>query len=184
MTEEEKKIFNELQQIARLHKIHCRAMLNISGGAGWINYKKIEENDYKIQLSIPGNFDEYKQIRDSISNVFNAVNAVLISEETYGNRTFGFQKELIYMDSLKNQKNCDSKKITIPQNVTIQTQINGDISTGGNLNTGNAQSIDNSYTSAESDEKWFQKEIVKMILSFIVGVASTLVTQWIIKIIG
>ena len=183
MSDEEKVIFEELQTIARNNNIQCRAMIDISGGAGWINYKKIEENDYKIQLSVPGDFAKYSKIRDSISSVFLKVNAELYSETDYGNRPFGFQKELIYMDSFKKQQ-CDEKENKKMNGFTsIQTQINGNVSASGNINTGNAETIDNSVSKSEPDEKWFQKEIVKMILSFIGGVAATLVSQWIISLI-
>lgn len=187
MTIEEKSITSQLQKIAQSHNLQFYAIYNISGGRGWINYKKIEDNDYSIQVSTPDDFTEYAAIRDEICKVFESIGSVLHSEENYGKRAFGFQKELFFMDREKREAaaNAEREKALHSSPPIIQTQINGNVDTGGgNLNTGNATTIDNSSKNTASDEKWFQKEIVKMIFSFIGGVGATLVAQWVMRLIG
>ena len=188
MNEQERDLFSELQTVARSHDLQCRAILNIEGGRGWINYSKIEENDYLIQISTPDNFDIYKAARDDISLIFRKYGAVLAVEKDYKKRAFGFQKELVYMDREKFDatKAEQEELLKTIGGSTIGTQINGDVNTGGGiLNTGNAETIDNRTTNNDSsDEKWFQKEVVKMILSFAGGVGATVAAQWIMRLIG
>lgn len=184
MAYNEELIRNGLQKIASDHHIHFRAMLNMSGGQGWINYKRVEENDYRIQISTGGRFEEYQQIRDAVITVFSQVDSVLISEEDYGNRTFGFQKELFFMDREKRVVLEEKTKAESAGSMNVQTYINGDVHAGGNINTGNADRIDNQTVNNESETDWFKKEIVKMGLSFICGVLTTLVAQWIMRRLG
>lgn len=101
---EKKVIIEELQAIARKHNVLFRALLDIEGGRGWINYSQIEENDYKIQISTSADFNGYNAMREDIKTVFSQRNAVLVSEENYKKRAFGFQKELIFMDKDKYEK--------------------------------------------------------------------------------
>ena len=183
--EENKAIIQELKEIARAHNIQFRAILNIEGGRGWINYSKIDENDYNVQISTSGNFEEYKAIRKGIEAVFAKRNAILANEVDYKKRAIGFQKELLFMEKQKYDKHQAEQKARIQAVIHphIGTQIIGDINQlGGSFNSGSADTINNSsINSSTEDEKWFQKEIVKMILSFFGGVAATIVGQLIWK---
>ena len=88
------------------------------------------------------------------------------------------------MDRAKHDKQKCQSIVENPSVMNVQTMINGNITTEGNLNTGNAKKIDNHSSKSGEETKWFQKEIVKMILSFIGGVLSTLVAQWLMKLFG
>lgn len=184
MDDHEKRIFYQLKQIAKAHDLRCRATYGMSGGAGWINYRRDDDNDYSIQISTPTDYSDYKEIKDAICAVFGGVGAVLASEDDYGSRLIGYQRELKFIDKEKFEKS-QQKENSSPVTNNIGTQINGDISTSsGNINTGNTIIIDSKISQNEPDQKWFQKEVVKMILSFISGVAATLVAQWIMQAIG
>jgi len=182
--ERQKNLLTRMQNLARENNLQFRAMLNMEGGRAWLNYSRVEENDYMVQISTGQPFDDYKKIRDGCCDIFRTFGAVLAGEHDYKSRPNGFQKELIFIDKAKyaiiQASEAQSSPVT-----TIGTQINSNIETvKGNVNTGSAEVIDNSSTETSSDEKWFQKEIVKMILSFIGGVAATLVAQCIMKAFG
>ena len=184
MDEQEKVIFSQLQTVADEHKLHCRAIYNVVGGQGWINYKKVDNNDYSIQLSTPEDFNGYNEAKSKIVEIFASVDSVLFYEEDYGKRTFGFQKELKFMDEKKYErmKEKEEREYTTKH---IGTQINGDISvSSGNFNTGTANDMKSTISVVQEDKKWFQKEIVKNILSFIAGVATTVIAQLILYKLG
>lgn len=184
MDAQEKVIFSQLQAVANEHKLQCRAIYDIAGGRGWINYKKVDNNDYNIQLSTPEDFNGYNAAKSKIVEIFASVGSVLVDEEDYGKRTFGFQKELKFMDKQKygQMKEKEEREYATKH---IETQINGDISvSGGNFNTGTADAMVSTTSVAQEDKKWFKKEIVKNILSFIAGVASTVIAQLILYKLG
>ena len=63
----------------------------------------------------------------------------------------------------------------------IENQYNAPVNISRDMNTGHDATITNNVSEGKPDTKWFQKEIVKMILSFICGVATTIVAQLILK---
>ena len=181
---------DKIKGIAKQNKLQCYPWLNMSGGRGWICYDQIEENDYVVQISLPGTFDEYKEVRDAISSVFEKCGCVLSEEKTNKQRVSGFSKEILYMDKEKYERQTKESRENVEpgkgkiQEVHIGTQINGPITTNGSVNTGAAERIINKTSSEADEKKWFQKEFVKMLLSFIAGVASTIVAQWIMRLLG
>lgn len=180
----QKDLLAKLQTVARENNLQCRAILNIDGGRAWLNFSRVEDNDYKVQISTGQSFEAYKKIRDDCCEVFRNFDAVLADEHDYKSRPLGFQKEFSFIDKTKYER-LQTRNAKPAQVTTIGTQINSNIKTvEGNINTGSAGIIDNSSTDAHSDRKWFQKEIVKMIFSFVGGVAATLVAQYIMRILG
>lgn len=185
--EKQKAIREELISIAAKHNLKFHAYLNMRDWHGWINFSQIEANDYKIQISTLGDFQEYDKLRSEISNIFIIRNAVLASENDYGKGAIGYQKELIFLDKKKYEAKKNEAERMKGETVTtmIQTLINGDVNTsGGNLNAGNADIIDNGTNIAPPDAKWFQKEVVKMLFSFIAGIGATLISQWMMRLLG
>ena len=184
--ENQEELLLKMQSVARDNNLSFRAILNIVGGSAWLNFSRIEDNDYIVQISTGKTFDVYKKIRDDCCAVFESVDSVLAGERDYKPRFTGFRKELLFMDRAKYDEMQSHERTPLAvTNNNIGTQINGAVDTGGgNFNTGNAATIDNSTTTESSDEKWFQKEIVKMILSFIGGVGATLFAQWIMRSLG
>jgi len=121
VTSDKKVIIKELQAIAQKHNLLFRAILDIEGGRGWINYSQIEENDYKIQISTSADFNGYKAIREDIKGVFSQRNAVLFSEDNYKKRAVGFQKELIFMDKDKTTERKEVLKMSTGPVFNIET---------------------------------------------------------------
>lgn len=181
----EEAIKKGLKEIAFRHGMKFRAILDITGGRNWINFKQVEQNDYIVQVSTGGSFQEYDAIRSDICKLFKDHNAELESESDYGQRNTGFQKTLLFVDAEKMKAKRIAKQRAISPTF-IQTQFNGSVDTGGgNLNTGNADEIDNSTSNADPvEKKWFRKEVVKSILTFLAGVAATLAGQWIMRLLG
>lgn len=183
--ESEEAIKKGLKEIALRHGMKFRAILDITGGRSWLNFKRVEKNDYVVQVSTGGSFQEYDAIRSDVCNLFKDYNAELESESDYGQRNIGFQKTLQFVDSEKLKAKRTAKQRAISPTF-IQTQFNGSVDTGGgNLNTGNADEIDNSTSNADPvEKKWFRKEVVKSFLTFLAGVAATLAGQWIMRLLG
>lgn len=184
--ENQEELLLKMQSVARDNNLSFRAILDTIGGSAWLNYSHIEDNDYTVQISTGKSFDVYKKIRDDCCAVFESVDSVLADEHDFRSRITGFQRELLFMDRAKYEemRSRERAPLTVTNN-NIGTQFNGDVAAGGgNINTGNAATIDNSTTIESSDEKWFQKEIVKMVLSFIGGVGATLFAQWIMRLLG
>lgn len=152
----------------------------IKGGNGWISYRQNNDNDFSVQIYANGKFEDYKKQKNAVIDFFRKRNSVLISEKDIEPVSFGYYKQLEFIDNEKYEEKIRKEKVIETQlKTTIQTQINGNIDTkGGSFNTGNADNIDNKSINSMEDEKWFQKEIVKMVLSFISGIAITLITQW------
>lgn len=177
----ENELRDELRIVAEKHRLQFRAILDIVGGSAWLNFSRIEKNDYKVQISTSGDFETYESIRNDIIEVFSKRNSVIFSEVDYGKRVYGFQKELTFIDKVKIEKNKQTDDSSTISHVTIQTQINGDISSSGTINTGNAEKIDNS-AKVSDDEHWLFKEVIKSGLAFLAGVASTLFAQWLLNL--
>jgi hypothetical protein len=182
----DKEFNNEWQ--ALLKSIGARPMLwGITGGNEWIAYKQMSENEYSVQIFTNDGFETYKKQKDAIIRFFEGKNIVLSKEIDVKKMAFGYWKQIDFIsqsEADKRKEDRDSRSSMTP--VQITTQINGDVHTeGGSLNTGNAETIDNSSLHiVDDDKKWFHKEIVKIILSFIGGVAATIAAQWLMRIIG
>lgn len=184
MDAQENVIINQLKAVSNEYNLQFRQIYGIEGGIGWINYKRVDNNDYNIQLSTPEDFDGYNAVKSKIVEIFASIGSVLFYEEDYGKRTFGFQKELKFMDKKKYEQMKEKEEREYATK-HIGTQINGDISvSSGNFNTGTANDMESTVSVVQEDKKWFQKEIVKNILSFIAGVASTVIAQLILYKLG
>lgn len=177
-----------VEWLEMLKGIGARNMIwGVQGGNEWISYKQNCDNDFSVQIFTHDGFEVYKTQKNAIVDFFQNRNSVLVSERDVKDVAFGYWKQLEFIDQDKfnlqiKEKEDMLKKFT---STNIGTQINGSVDTnGGSFNTGNGESIDNSTTNSIEDEKWFQKEIVKMILSFIGGIGTTLVAQWLMRLLG
>ena len=166
-----------------LKSIKARSMpWGTSGGTQYIQYKQTGDNDFSVRIFLNGEYDKFKQQHDAVVHFFEDHGCVLLKEDDVKEVSFGYYKQLDFVDSEKAA--AMEKEAASPVSI-IHTQINGDVNnSGGAFNTGNAETINNSASSQSEDKKWFQKEVVKCILSFIGGVAATVVGQWLLHYLG
>ena len=186
MNERDIEIFNKLKIIGQNNKgIRCTALLDFKGGNNKINFGRIEKNDYKIQVFIRYDFDVYEKIKTEICSLMNEYDTVLSEELDCGSNSFGTHKELIFIDKEKNDMIMKQQEEEKRQQGKTNIYFGDNIKTG-NINTGNAEQIDNSTTNNTSadDPKWFQKTIVKEAIAFVFGVGATLLAQWIMRLLG
>ena len=181
-----KETQTNLMKIAQEHRINCCAFLGMYGGAGWLNYVQAEENDYIVELSVPGSFDEYKTVKTEVVEEFAKLKCILSSEDDMG-KNGRFSRKLYFMDKMKyeEQKAKEEEKLQIKY-IENESNIHAEGATIGSVNSGSGNTTNNQsvINHEEKDKKWFQKEIVRTILGFISGVASTLIVQWLIKKFG
>ena len=95
------EIKNALKTIAQKYKLNFFAWLEVEGGQGWLRYEQIEENEFKIRVSMPGDFNVYNRFLADTNDLFGKYGAALASETDYKYRVIGTQKELIYVDKTK-----------------------------------------------------------------------------------
>ena len=154
----------------------------------WVQHKQTDDNDYHVIFSTHNDFEKYKEKKNLIVDFFRKKGSVNISEKPVKDVSFGYRIEIFFIDKEKNERQMAEQEVKDKRTNTsvIHTEISGTVNTGGgNFNSGKADSIVNEQRSEnQNDRKWFQKEIVKMILSFIVGVGVTLLSQWIMRLLG
>lgn len=170
-----------------LKSIGAKSMLwGIQGGNEWISYKQNDENDFSVQIFTHDDFETYKSQKDAVKSFFESRGSIFTSETDVKFVAFGYWKQLEFVD--KDKYEIEQKQMQeLIQSQTqpyIGTQINGYNQSGGSFITGTAHTIDNSCENTPEDQKWFQKEIIKQILSFIGGVGATLLAQWIMRFLG
>lgn len=90
----------ELKKIMQENGIANFMPWGITGGNSWISLNQLDENDYCIQIKIPGSFQEYKRAKDSITAVFTRMDCDLVRDEDLGD-TFGHKRNLYYIDRQK-----------------------------------------------------------------------------------
>jgi len=172
-----KELNERLRTIASDNQLLFSAIWGIEGGKGWLWVKQDEKNDYTIQVYTNRKFDDYNRIKEELVNVFSNMNCILNDEIVVSEKGWGYRKNLIFIDHSKYEENIkkeeeQSDKLR-PQ--YIGTQIGEIHQIQGSVQVGDSNSaVSNSST---EDKKWFQKEIVKMILSFISGVGVTILSQ-------
>lgn len=172
-----------------IHSIGAKNMpYGIHGGNEWISYKQISDNDFVVEIFTHNGFETFSCQKNAVIDFFEDRNSVLVTESKVKDVPFGYWSQLEFMDKSKYEAQMQAKNNLIEKLSAqkIGTQINGSVNTGGgNINAaqGNIEG-NNIHSTNTTDEKWFQKEIVKMILSFAGGVAATLVAQYIMRILG
>ncbi len=174
---------------ALLKSISARPMpWGIKGGNEWIQYKQMSETQYAVQVFTHEGFEKYKAQKDAIVQFFSDKDYVLVQENPVKDMAFGYWKQLDFISKTEAERQREEER-THESNlapVNINTQINGNVDTGGgNLNSASNDITDNSeHSQTATDTKWFQKEIVKMLLSFVGGVGATLLAQYIMRALG
>lgn len=171
-----------------INSIGAKNMLwGIHGGTEWISYKQNAGNDFTVQIFTHDGFEVYNKQKSAVIDFFKSKNCVLVSESEVKDISFGYWKQLEFVDQDKHNLKIAAEEELIKKMAptNIGNQFNAPVHTdGGSFNSGNAESIDNRNINSTEDDKWFQKEIVKIILSFIGGVGATLAAQWIIRLLG
>ena len=178
-------IYAKLKSVADELDANFFGMWGVTGGNRWICVRQDDENDYTIQLR----FSEFKSLNNAkkrIVEILEAENCRLndeCDEDGYG---FGYCKNFIFIDKKKYDEKKEAAALadsSLRPNTYIETQITGDIHSSGAFQTGSnaTASTSNNF----SDEKhWLSKEIVKSILTFLSGVAATLLAQYLIRLLG
>jgi len=182
------KEFNQEWQALLKSIDACSMPWGIQGGMEWISYKQISEAQYAVQILTHGGFEKYKVQKDAIEQFFQAKGFILSQESSVKEIAFGYWNRLDFISKSEVERQREAER-THEQNlapVNINTQINGNVDTGGgNLNSASNDITDNSeHSQTATDTKWFQKEIVKMLLSFVGGVGATLLAQYIMRALG
>lgn len=171
-----------------LNSIGARNMIwGIHGGNEWISYKQNDENDFSVQIFTHDGFDEFKRQKDAIIEFFKSNESILVNEKDVKSVPFGIWKQLEFIDKFKYDalENEKQKLFNAHSQTNIGTQINAPVNTSGAIfNSGEGVQIDNSTSTLPEDQKWFQKELVKMFLSFISGIVATVGAQWIMRLLG
>ena len=160
----------------------------VKSNSEWVQHKQIADNDYRVIIRTHNDFEKYKEKKDLIVDFFRKKGSINISEKPVKDVSFGYWTEIVFLDKEKHERQMAEQEVKDKRTNTsvIHTEISGTINTGGgNLNTGYADDLTHEQkTENLSDKKWFKKEIVKMILSFIAGVGATLLVQWIMRLLG
>lgn len=164
-----------------LDSIHAKGLpWGITGGNEWIAFRQNNDNDFSVQIFLHGDFNDYKKQSEAVTGFFKQRDSVLEREFDVQQVAYGFYKQLDFVDCKKKIESEEKKKALSVS--YIETQVNGNINqNGGIINTGKVREIKNSIQTDSTDTRWFQKEIVKMIFSFISGIMVTLVGQWIMN---
>lgn len=181
------KEFNQDWQ-ALLSSIGVSPVLwGVQGGNEWISIKQIDEGDFSVQIFTHDGFDIYKKQKDAVVSFMAKKGIVLDSEAEVKDIPCGYWKQLDFISQKHRaiEEKSRQELLGTLKSTQIGTQINGNVNTGGgNVNSGNADVIDEStHSSTSEDKKWFQKEVVKMVLSFIGGVGATLFAQWLMRLL-
>lgn len=71
------------------------------GGNEWISYKQVDENDYKVQIFLHGDFTDYKRQKEAVVSFFDKRKSLLVEESQVKDVAFGYWKELHFIDESK-----------------------------------------------------------------------------------